>query len=109
MPSGIPADIVDEVQERAMARITELSEELLKRMHRSDGTTFGDVQLSRGERILRFQDYAERGVLDALRVVKPELLDRMERQYRDDVMSSPFSRPESQRDTTPPPISPRGY
>lgn len=99
MSAGIPADLVDEVQERAMRRITELAEELLKRMHRADGTTFGDVPLSRGERILRFQDYAQRGVLDALRVVKPELLERMVKQYRDDVMSSPFESGTTSRPT----------
>jgi hypothetical protein len=81
----VPADLLDEVQERAMSRLPELATELLKRMHRPDGTTVGDAPLSRGERILRFEDFAQRGVLDALRTVKPELLDRMVRQYQKDI------------------------
>jgi hypothetical protein len=88
--SGIPADLIDEVYDRAIERVPELASEVAGRMLRPDGTTFGDETLTRGERIQRFLDYAERGVLDALRTVKPELLERLVKQYLEDIRSGPF-------------------
>lgn len=106
MAVGIPADLVDEVYKRSMERITEMAIEVIKAVLRPDGTTFGDTDLNRGERIQRFQDYAQRGVLDALETVKPELLKRLVEQYNKDMSESPFVRrggPPTNSDT------PEGY
>lgn len=90
MSQIIPADLVDAVKERAQDKLRDLLTEVADRQLRPDGTTYGDVALSRGERIQRFQDMAERGVLDMLQTVKPDLVQRMQRQYLRDVQAGPF-------------------
>ena len=98
MSAGIPADLVDAVTERATRRLVDMAVEVTDRQMRPDGTTYGDTELDRGQRILRILDYAERGVLDAMRVVKPPLLERWVRQFTKDIQGTPFySDPSAQR------------
>jgi hypothetical protein len=85
MTSSMPPDMVDEIREQALAYVRDMMLEVTLLQKRPDGTTYGDVTLSRGERILRFQDFAMRGVLDTLRVVKPKLLDEIVKQYQKDM------------------------
>jgi hypothetical protein len=103
VPSAIPADIVDDVYVRAQSLLMDIALEVTKRQHRSDGTTYGDSSLPRGDRIARFQDYATRGVLDYLKTVKPDLLERMVKQYQQDITESPLVRP---RASSPAPTEP---
>lgn len=90
MSQIVPADLVDAVKERAQEKLRDLFSEVADRQLRPDGTTYGDVALSRGERIERFQDMAERGVLDMLQTVKPDLVGRIHRQYLRDMQGSAF-------------------
>lgn len=92
MASSIPADLIDEVQARCRERIPELLKELILRMQRSDGTTYGDVNLTPAQRVARFYYYAQNGTLDALQTVRPDLLDRMVKQYHADIQLAPFSK-----------------
>jgi hypothetical protein len=101
--NGLPADLVDEVQKRLLIRAPEIAREVVRRFIRDDGTAPGDEIMSRGERIARFQDYAMRGVLDYLKTVKPDLLDRMVKQYEQDITASPLVRP---RASSPAPTEP---
>lgn len=73
-------DMVKEVRERAHERSMEISHELIV-------SQLGvyDTPLTRGARIERFIDFAQRGVLDALRVVKPKLYRELIRDYQRDV------------------------
>ena len=99
----MPADLVDEVQKRLLIRAPEIAREVVRRFIRDDGTAPGDGTLSRGERIARFQDYASNGTLDMLKTVKPDLLERMVRQYEKDITESPLVRP---RASSPAPTEP---
>lgn len=83
-------ELLDEVKERAFDRCMELAHALVEAQLGSDGETFGDAPLNRGDRILRFQDYAQRGVLDHLKVISPKWYERMYRQYLKDIKESPL-------------------
>ncbi len=97
MSAGLPADLVDEVTERATRRLVDMAVEVTDRQMRPDGTTYGDSDLDRGQRILRILDYADRGVLDAMRIVKPPLLERWIKQFEHDIQGTPFySQPAAQ-------------
>lgn len=91
MTQIIPADLVDAIKERATAKLVDLFTEVAERQTRPDGTTYGDVELSRGERVARFQDLAALGVLDMIQTVKPDLLERMHRQYLRDIQAGPLT------------------
>lgn len=92
MSTPLRVEMLNRVQDRAYERCLELSLMMADAMTGPDGETVGDVRMSRADRILRFQDFATRGVLDALRVVNEDLHDRMVRQQVDDVAAEERAR-----------------
>lgn len=90
MASSLTPDIVDDARDRAIEKCVGVLIPAIERQLRDDGTTYGDEPLSRGDRILRFQDWAQRGVLNTLRAVKPELYESVLRQYQRDIAESPI-------------------
>lgn len=92
MADALPAEMLKDVQEIALEECIEISLELLDNVIGADGSSFGDRELSRGNRILRFMDDAESGALDILRVQSPEVFASYVQEYRDDIANSPIVR-----------------
>jgi hypothetical protein len=84
--------MVNEIKERAMQRCLDLSLALIDRMLGSDGETFGDGPIGRGDRILRFQDLSQSGALDILEVQSPKVYQKLLQQYIKDIRESPFEK-----------------
>lgn len=66
MASSIVAELWDAVSEQLLDEGIELGDSITAAMVGPDGEAPGDHRLSPAERIARFQDMAQRGVLDAL-------------------------------------------
>lgn len=92
MASPTHVAMVNEIKERAMQRCLDLSLALIDRMLGSDGETFGDGPIGRGDRILRFQDLGKSGALDILQVQSPKVYEKLLQQYIRDIRESPFEK-----------------
>lgn len=68
------------------------SKALVEAMLGNNGAAFGDVQLSRADRIARFEDMAARGVIDILETISPPTYNLLLRDYVEDVAASPLVR-----------------
>ena len=54
---------------------------------------FGDREISRGQRILRFQMDSLSGAVDILRMQSPRIYEDYVRQYLRDIKESPITQP----------------
>lgn len=66
MPSSVVGELWDAISDQLMSEGVELGESILDAMMGPGGEAPGDHHLTPGQRIARFQDMAQRGVLDAL-------------------------------------------
>lgn len=78
-------DLMDDVQEQSLERCMDLTMALIESQLGPDGNAYGDTPMTRDDRIARFEDYARRGVLDALRQMGAPVYDQLVREYRDDM------------------------
>ncbi len=85
----MPFDMLDEIQEQALDRCMWISMELIKATMGDTGRVYGDVLPSRADRIARFMDLAERGVLDVLQTMSPPTYEMLLADYERDVRQSP--------------------
>lgn len=89
----VNADLMEEIQKRAFQKCMDLTNELV-----DSQLGVGDHQLNRAERIARFVDYAERGVLDALKGIGAPVYQKLVNEYIRDIGNSPYitQQPESE-------------
>lgn len=92
MASSIVAELWDAVSEQLLDEGIELGDSITAAMVGPDGEAPGDHRLSPAERIARFQDMAQRGVLDELKdlcaVAGATHYDDLVREYVKDVAAS---------------------
>lgn len=85
MPTALSVDMLNEVRERARQQCMELSLAMIEALLNPDGSTYGDTNLSRPQRVARFIQDAESGALDILKVQSPTIYERYVRDYVHDV------------------------
>lgn len=93
MPTSNNVELWDEIREQSFQRCLDLSRELIDASLTPDGMAYGDRDLSRGQRILRFQMDARMGALDILKVQSPRIYEDYVRQYLRDIADSPLVQP----------------
>ena len=100
MSDPLDWSMVQEAQRRAQMEILDEIKTLTELNVGSQGETFGTQHMTIADRILAFIDDREMGVHDrvvngilvpgTLRTVNPEVEDRMQREFLEDVQSSPM-------------------
>ncbi len=80
MANSLTAEMVTEIRQRSIDQSLVISRALIESQLGVD-----DHNLSRGERVGRFIDFAQSGVLDVLKVIKPTLYNELVNQYQKDV------------------------
>ena len=94
MPTSAFIDLLDDVQEQFVTETVALLTDIYSQTLGPDGNAYGDVQLSRGERIERVVDLAQRGVMDAFRMVceayDAPWYERLHGQFVKDIEASPL-------------------
>lgn len=91
MPSLLN-DRLEAIEKQALSRCAELALPLVETMLGPSGRAYGDVLISREDRIARFEDMASRGVLDILQTISPPTYKLLVDDYLDDVAESPLVR-----------------
>lgn len=87
-------DLLTDVREQAREQIRDMGLAVEGGMTGPDGEAFGDVQLSPADRIARFVDYAERGILDILlHQGSPKTYWMLIREFVSDMEHSPLMQP----------------
>jgi hypothetical protein len=90
MPTNNNIELWNEVRDQAFERCMELSRELIETSLSPEGMAFGDKEMTRGQRILRFQMDAASGALDVLKYQSPRIYEDYVDQYLRDVKDSPL-------------------
>lgn len=90
MPTSYNIELWDEIRDQAFQKCLDLSRELIEASLSPEGMAFGDKELSRGQRILRFQMDALSGAVDILKVQSPRIYEDYVRQYLRDINESPL-------------------
>lgn len=93
MPTSNNVELWDEIREQSFQKCLDLSRELIDASLTPEGMAYGDRDLSRGQRILRFQMDARMGALDILKVQSPRIYEDYVRQYLRDIAESPLAKP----------------
>lgn len=88
--SNLTVEMVEEIRQQAFDACLDLAQALVDASLGTDGASFGDHALDRGERIARFQDMASRGVIDILKTISPPTYDLLVRTYVADLKASPL-------------------
>lgn len=83
--SAVNAQLVGEIQKRATRECIDLAMTLM-----DSQLGVGDHTINREDRIARFVDYAERGVLDALQGIGAPVYQTLVDEYIEDMMNSPY-------------------
>lgn len=87
---ALPTELMDEVWQQSMDELLELGPTLIEALLGPTGSAFGDRDLTRGERILRFLDDAHTGALDVLRIQSPAVFAGYEAEFKADIAQSPL-------------------
>lgn len=90
MPTSNNVELWDEIRDQAMQKCLDLSRELIDASLTPDGMAYGDREISRGQRILRFQMDAASGAIDILRYQSPRIYEDYVNQYLRDIQDSPL-------------------
>jgi len=90
MPTSNNVELWDEIRDQAMQKCLDLSRELIEASLTPDGMAYGDQEISRGQRILRFQMDAASGAIDILRYQSPRIYEDYVNQYLKDIQDSPL-------------------
>ena len=85
----LSADFWDEVKKLAINQTVAILESSLDSML-TDGRVIGDVKLQREQRVARYMQLRDEGVLEHLRVISPKLLEEMQKQFLKDIEASPM-------------------
>ena len=92
MPQSLSISLLQDVEDQALEEIMDRTLAVLDAMLGPDGMAYGDVEVSRADRIARFLDLAQRGVLDVLQTMSPPTYDMLIRDYLRDVAASQLIR-----------------
>lgn len=79
-----------EVQEELVIELVDAIVELVQDSVGPDGETYGDVQMTPGDRIAAFMMDAQIGQLDILSYINKPYYEKRVRQYTEDIKHSPF-------------------
>ena len=90
MPTSNNVELWNEIRDQAMQKCLDLSRELIEASLTPDGMAYGDQEISRGQRILRFQMDAASGAIDILRYQSPRIYEDYVNQYLKDIQDSPL-------------------
>lgn len=90
MTLSLVGELLTDVREQAYEECLWRSEALIESQLGPDGSAFGDDSLDRAQRIDRFVDMANRGVLDALQAISPKWAQAFVAQYQKDLAASPL-------------------
>lgn len=82
---SLNAALIEDIKTKAKQTCLELTKEMTRSVR-----GVGDHDLNREERIARFVDYAQRGVLDALQGIGAPVYDDLVREYVQDMSNSPY-------------------
>ena len=83
-------ELMSEVQDELIRELANEFAELIAESIGPDGETYGDVQMSPGDRIAQFFLDAQSGQMDMLSFIAPHFAEKKARQYIADVKASPF-------------------
>lgn len=83
---GLMREVQDEIVDELFAMFVELIGDSLG----PDGETYGDTEMSPGDRIAQFLLDAKSGQMDMLSFIAPHFAEKRAKQYVDDVKHSPF-------------------
>lgn len=90
MPNTPEVELLKEAGELAKRNLLDMAQAMYGVVMGTDGETFGDSQLDRGDRIARFMSDAQSGALDVLRVQSPTIYRQYVAQYVRDINDSPL-------------------
>lgn len=91
MSNAASAAFLQDVEDRAVDECLRLMEAVVDGLQ-GDGSVYGDGSMTRAQRVAFYQQLAEEGTLDMLRVVNGDLLERMTRQFERDVAAETAER-----------------
>lgn len=83
-------ELMREIQDEVVDELVEEITELVLDSVGPDGETYGDVQMSPGDRIAAFMMDAQIGQLDILSYINKDYYEKRVRQYTEDIKNSPF-------------------
>ena len=83
-------ELWNEIREQALQKCLDMARELIDSSLSPEGMAFGDTELTRGQRILRFQMDAASGALDILMFQSPRIYEDYVNQYLRDIKESPL-------------------
>lgn len=84
---------MNDVQKQALQECLDLSIEMINSQLGSDGNAYGDRPLTPAERVARFVDFADRGILDILRGIGAPVYETLVREYVEDMKKNPLMQP----------------
>ena len=88
MGSPLSADMLTAVEEWSVGYVMTILKGVTGLMQ-VDGYTYGDVKLSREQRILAFLNMRDSGELSMLYTVNPKLAERYAAEYERDIVETP--------------------
>lgn len=88
MPANLSISLLNDVEDQALDQCMDLTLAVLDSQLGPDGRAYGDTDVSRADRIARFIDLANRGVLDVLQEMSKPTFDMLIRDYLHDVQAS---------------------
>jgi hypothetical protein len=78
-------ELYGDIREQATAYIVEQALAVMKASMGPDGESFGDRDMERRDRIMRFLEDAQTGALDVLRNISPDIYQKYVAQYQRDM------------------------
>lgn len=81
-------EFLESVEEMAYEMLRDMEDELVREMINSRGLAYGDVELNREDRILKFLADDQDGVLDALQFSNPEEYQKRLREFERDAQEA---------------------
>ena len=85
MPESDEVAILRDAGEQAKAQLMDIAKAMYGITMGTDGETFGDAEMSRSDRILRWVMAARDGTLDILKAQSPRIYARDLKQYQRDL------------------------
>lgn len=77
-------EFLESVEEMAFAMLKDQEDRIIRDMINAKGLAYGDVELNRSDRILKFMQDEQDGVNEALRLSEPDEYEKRLRQFQKD-------------------------
>lgn len=85
MTLTLPMEMMQEIHDESLAMCLDIAGDLMGYLVGNSLFVYGDTELTMQQRIERFVDFAERGVLDVLETMSPPTHDLLLREYEHDM------------------------